>query len=190
MGCKGVDWNELPQDRVLQWIFVNTVQKGSKHKVGSFLNSWETVTFPRRTLLHRVTQNLQYLYDNNSQLLLHYNNMMIYNVLEYFYVTCYTKQSHIRTYQMPTSLFMFVQQTLHYSIYNNTIFSTGNKVLVLLSELTSLVTFVYQKEGTDNWQNQLQLLTHPFMSPCFCACIYMWYDTQSGHKLVDSLEGL
>jgi hypothetical protein len=34
---------------------------------------------------------------------------------------------------------------IHYNIYNNTIFSIGNKLLALIHQLTSLITLVYKK---------------------------------------------
>jgi hypothetical protein len=45
-----MDWIELTQDRDRWQILVNAVMNA-----GNFLTSWETVSFPRRPLLHAVS---------------------------------------------------------------------------------------------------------------------------------------
>jgi hypothetical protein len=52
----GIKWIDLSQDRDRWWALVNAVMNLRFHKVrGKFLSSLGRVSFPRRTLLQRVS---------------------------------------------------------------------------------------------------------------------------------------
>jgi hypothetical protein len=55
IGCRGVDWFHLAQDRDQWWALVNTVMDFQvPFKVGNFLGSQAIISFSRRTMLHGV----------------------------------------------------------------------------------------------------------------------------------------
>jgi len=54
VGCEGVEWFELAQDRVKWWVFVNTVMNIQKClKTGKLLKTRD-VFFSRNLLFHGV----------------------------------------------------------------------------------------------------------------------------------------
>jgi hypothetical protein len=51
----GVDWIYLAQDRILWYIFVNTVMNvWVIYNADNFLTTWANISFPRSSLLHGV----------------------------------------------------------------------------------------------------------------------------------------
>ena len=55
VGCEGVDWIELAQDRDMRRTLVNAVMNiRFPQNVGNFLTSRKSVSFSRSTLLHGV----------------------------------------------------------------------------------------------------------------------------------------
>jgi hypothetical protein len=69
----------------------------------------------------------------------------------------------------------------HYNIYNNTIFSIGNKLLDLISQLMPFTTLIYQKEGTYKWQKQIT--TPETLSTLVHLCGHGIYTTYTTYAL-------
>jgi hypothetical protein len=61
VGCGGVDWIGLAHDRDRWWAIVNAVMNFRIQKTaGNFLSSYKLVNFSRRTLLHGVSNNINF----------------------------------------------------------------------------------------------------------------------------------
>jgi len=57
MGCRGMDWIDLAQDRDRWRALVTEVMNlRVPYNAGNFLTGRETVSFSRRTLLHGVSK--------------------------------------------------------------------------------------------------------------------------------------
>jgi len=57
VGCGGMDWIKLAQDRDRWQALVMVVMNiRVPQNVGNFLTGWEAVSFSRRTLLHGVSK--------------------------------------------------------------------------------------------------------------------------------------
>jgi len=57
VGCGGVDWIELAQDRDGWWALVTAIMNiWVPENAGNFLSSCEPVSFSRRTLHHGVSK--------------------------------------------------------------------------------------------------------------------------------------
>ena len=57
MGCGGMDWIDVAEDRKTWRVFVSAVMNFRvPYNVGDFLTSCEPVSLSRRTLLHRVSK--------------------------------------------------------------------------------------------------------------------------------------
>jgi len=55
VGCGGMDWIDLAQDRERWQALANAVVKLQvPYNAGNFLTSWKPVSFSRRTLFHGV----------------------------------------------------------------------------------------------------------------------------------------
>jgi len=57
VGCGGMDWIDVAEDRKTWRVFVSAVMNFRvPYNVGDFLTSCEPVSLSRRTLLHRVSK--------------------------------------------------------------------------------------------------------------------------------------
>jgi len=57
VGCGGMDWIELAEDRDRWWALVTAVMNlGVAYSAGNFLTSYKPVSFSRRTPLHEVSK--------------------------------------------------------------------------------------------------------------------------------------
>jgi len=57
VGCEGMDWIKLAQDKGGWWALVNAVMNlRVPQNVENFLTSCKPVSFSRRTLLHGVSE--------------------------------------------------------------------------------------------------------------------------------------
>jgi hypothetical protein len=60
LGCGGMEWIGLAQDRGRWWVLVNAVMNLWVPKnAGNFLTSCKPVSFSRRTLLHGVSKKVR-----------------------------------------------------------------------------------------------------------------------------------